>query len=196
MGKLFYILGKSASGKDKIYSALLADPELDLRELVLYTTRPIRKNEENGKQYFFVSEEEKERMEAEGRVIEERTYQTVAGPWTYFTADGALDLSAHDYLGIGTIESYEKLKAYYGEEILVPIYVETDDDQRLLRAIRREMKQESPNLKEVCRRFLADSEDFSEEKIASAGIARRFQNNGELSDAIAEIGHYIRDMLK
>ena len=196
MGKLFYILGKSASGKDKIYASLLADPSLDLHELVLYTTRPIRRNEENGKQYFFVTDEERRAMEEAGRVIEERAYHTVAGIWTYFTADGAMDLDAHDYLGIGTLESYEKLRAFYGSGALVPIYVETDDETRLLRAIRREMKQEEPNLKEVCRRFLADSEDFSENKIAAAGIGRRFSNNGELADAIDEIAQYIRDVIK
>ena len=52
MGKIFYIMGKSASGKDKIYSILLADQELNLRKMVLYTTRPVREGEENGKQYF------------------------------------------------------------------------------------------------------------------------------------------------
>ena len=45
-------MGKSASGKDKIYSILLADQELNLRKMVLYTTRPVREGEENGKQYF------------------------------------------------------------------------------------------------------------------------------------------------
>ena len=45
MGKIFYIMGKSASGKDHIYEALLRNSELGLSPLVLYTTRPIRKNE-------------------------------------------------------------------------------------------------------------------------------------------------------
>jgi guanylate kinase len=39
----------------------------------------------------------------------------------------------------------------------------------------------------MCRRFLADSEDFSEENIAKAGITRRFSNNGELEDCISEV---------
>ena len=41
MGKIFYIMGKSASGKDRIYSLLAAHKELNLKTLILYTTRPI-----------------------------------------------------------------------------------------------------------------------------------------------------------
>ena len=37
MGKIFYIMGKSASGKDRIYSLLAAHKELNLKTLVLYT---------------------------------------------------------------------------------------------------------------------------------------------------------------
>lgn len=49
MGKIFYIMGKSASGKDKIYSRLLANEQINLKKLILYTTRPIRqeKRKEN-----------------------------------------------------------------------------------------------------------------------------------------------------
>ena len=36
--------------------------------------------------------------------------------------------------------------------------------------------QESPKYEELCRRFLADAKDFSEEKLNEAGITRRFVN--------------------
>lgn len=42
MGKIFYIMGKSSSGKDTIYRRLLEDKELELRNIILYTTRPMR----------------------------------------------------------------------------------------------------------------------------------------------------------
>ena len=75
------------------------------------------------------------------------------------------DLNSRDYLAIGTLVSYEKLKNWYGKERVVPIYIQTEDSIRLERAIRRERKQEKPNYEEVCRRFLADSRDFSEENL-------------------------------
>lgn len=60
---------------------------------------------------------------------------------------------------------------------MVPLYVEVDDRLRLSRALERERKQTEPKYAEMCRRFLADCEDFTEEKIAEAGIVRRFSNN-------------------
>ncbi len=196
MGRIFYIMGKSASGKDKIYGQLLEDETLKLKNMVLYTTRPIRVSEQDGKQYYFVDEKKLEELRAAGRIIEERTYQTAAGPWTYFTADNVnIDLERDNYLGIGTLESYSKLREYYGSGRIVPIYIEVSDENRMQRAIKREMKQENPNYKELCRRFLADCDDFSEEKIAQAGIEKRFDNNGDLADCMGEVEEYIRGML-
>ena len=47
---------------------------------------------------------------------------------------------------------------------------------------------------ELCRRFLADSEDFSEEKLKEAGINVRF-NNDDLESCIGNIRDYISSML-
>ena len=72
MGKIFYIMGKSATGKDTIYQELLKRiPEL--KTVVLYTTRPIRMGEENGREYHFATQEEKKNLEEAGKIIECRT---------------------------------------------------------------------------------------------------------------------------
>ena len=178
MGKLFCMMGKSASGKDSMFARLLDDESLSLHQIVPYTTRPIRIKEKQGREYHFVTNEDFRAMEDAGKVIEHRTYQTVDGPWHYFTADdGQIDLSAGSFLLIGTLEVYVKLVSYFGQEHVVPLYIEVEDGDRLERALRRERKQEKPNYAEVCRRFLADTEDFSEEKLAAAHITRRFINS-------------------
>lgn len=192
MGKIFYIMGKSASGKDKIYSILLADQELNLRKMVLYTTRPVREGEENGKQYFFTDDKKLEEFRKSGKLIESRSYHTVHGIWTYFTADdGQVKLNEADYLAIGTLESYRKLKEYYGAENVLPIYIQVEDGERLRRALVREQKQEEPKYAEMCRRFLADQEDFSEKNIADAEIGIRFENT-DLDICVKNISDYIK----
>lgn len=192
MGRIFYIMGKSSSGKDTIYSRLLRDKEFGLKNILLYTTRPVRQGEADGREYHFVDEERFRQFMDEGKVIEYRTYETVHGPWTYFTADdGQVDLKARSYLAIGTLESYENMKRYFGEENVCPIYVEVEDGERLKRALAREELQEKPRYAEMCRRFLADTEDFSEENLERAGIKRRFQNV-ELESCMEEIREYIR----
>ena len=104
MGKIFYIMGKSASGKDSIYSVLSEKEELKLQKLVLYTTRPIREGEKEGREYFFTDETKLREFEEQGKLIEARAYQTVHGVWTYFTADdGQVKEDKGNYLGIGTL---------------------------------------------------------------------------------------------
>ena len=66
-----------------------------------------------------------------------------------------------------------------------------EDGERLERALKIERIQEIPRYEEMCRRFLADQEDFSEEKIAAAGITRKFQNV-DLEECVEEIAEYIR----
>lgn len=195
---IFYLMGKSASGKDHIYQAVLGDPALreKLKPLVICTTRPMRQGEKNGREYWFTDEKILQELRAEGKVIEERCYQTVSGPWHYFTADdGHINPAGQNYLGIGTLESYVRLKKYFGDRTMVPLLIESDDGIRLERSLRREQKQKVPQYGEMCRRFLADAADFSEEKIKEAGIRRRFQNNGALDDCIREVAAFIKSML-
>lgn len=194
MGKIFYIMGKSAAGKDKIYSRLAGDENLGLNKLILYTTRPIRAEEKNGREYFFTDDKKLKEFEESNKLIEARAYHTVHGIWTYFTADdGQVDLTKADYLGIGTLESFVKMKNYYGQEHVIPIYIQVENGERLTRALEREKKQETPKYAEMCRRFLADEEDFSEENILNAGIERRFENI-DLDVCVEEIIKYIKSI--
>ena len=125
MGKIFYLMGKSSSGKDTIFKKILENKELKLNTIILYTTRPIRAGETDGVEYFFVTEKEFGEFEQSGRLIEARAYDTVHGIWRYFTVDdGQVDFENKDYLVIGTLESYKRMKAYFGEKNLVPVYID------------------------------------------------------------------------
>lgn len=192
MGKIFCLMGKSASGKDTVYKQLLLDDSLQLKKIVPYTTRPIRERERDGVQYFFTDEAGLERLKADGKVIECRSYDTIHGVWYYFTVDDSqVQLDKNNYIIIGTPESFIATRDYYGKEIVVPIYIELDDGVRLRRALDRESSQSMPRYEEMCRRFLADAKDFSEDKLNSAGIVNRFPND-DLSKCIADIAEFIR----
>ena len=191
MGKIFYILGKSSSGKDTIFQQIKNNRQLNLKTVVGYTTRPMRVGEKNGVEYFFCDEKKVEELEREGRIIELRAYDTIHGIWKYLTVnDDQLNLEHQNYLIIGTLESYLKIRDYFGKEKVVPIYIEVEDGERLSRALNRERMQESPKYEELCRRFLADAKDFSEEKLNEAGITRRFVNQ-DLDETEEEIRRVI-----
>lgn len=192
MGKLFYVMGKSSSGKDTIYEEVLARGELGLKPFIMYTTRPIRAKETDGVQYHFVTVEKLRKMQERGQVIELREYDTVYGKWYYFTADGdSIDMERSDYLALGTLVSFQKVRDYYGADRVVPIYIEVDDGNRLERALKRERKQAVPKYEEMCRRFLADQKDFSEENILGAGITRRFRNDDDRQICMDEVAAFI-----
>lgn len=195
MGKIVYLMGKSSTGKDTIYRELLRENTYELKKIIPYTTRPIRIKEQDGREYFFTDEEGYTDLVESGKVIEHRTYHTYHGLWRYFTVDdGQIDLQKENYICIGTLESYESTKAYFGANAMIPVLIELDDGVRLQRALNREKKQEHPKYEEMCRRFLADSEDFSEEKIMHAGIEKRFYNE-DLEQCLREIRDYIAIML-
>lgn len=191
MGKIICLLGKSATGKDTIYRHLLRDGNVGLKKMVPYTTRPIRGGEQDGREYFYTDEAGYQRLKRQGKVIEDRAYHTVHGLWRYFTVDdGQFEQDGQDFLLIGTLEAYRRLQDYFGRDRLVPVLIELEDGARLQRALDRERGQDHPRYEEMCRRFLADSQDFAEDKIREAGIIQRFCND-DLEKCLAGIREYI-----
>ena len=211
MGKIFIVMGKTSSGKDTVYKRVLdsltAKKGMDApKTVVIYTTRPMRPGEVNGETYFFATEEELNKLRQEGKVIEERCFHTVHGPWYYFTVnDGQIDLEHNSYFMINTLEGFESIRNYYKEskaqspdgadDTVVPIYIEADPKERLIRYINRESLQKNPNYKEVCRRFLADEEDFAEERLLGLGITKRYFNQ-DLEQCCNEIEADITSLLE
>ncbi len=193
MGKIYCLMGKSSSGKDTIYKKLLERLPDRFKTIIPYTTRPIRNGETNGVEYYFRSIPEYLDLKEAGKVIESRVYHTIHGDWYYFTADdGQIDLEKHDYLIIMTPEGVLSLKKYFGNDKILPIYIEVEDGLRLSRALERERRQQNPKYAELCRRYLADEKDFSEENLSELSIAGRYQNE-DLETCISNIISDITD---
>lgn len=196
MNKIFYIMGKSSSGKDTIYKKIfeiIKENSLNIKPLIISTTRPIRQGEQNGIEYYFKTKNEFEKDLLKNDVLEYRVYNTVNGEWIYYTSKNSIDLESSNYLGIGTLDSYKKLKEVYKKQ-LIPIYINVSDDIRLMRSIKREQFQKNPNYEEICRRFLSDSKDFSEEKLKELNIEAKYCNDtSNIEKVIEEI---MEDILK
>lgn len=195
MGKIVCLMGKSSSGKDTIYKRLLTQKNVPLKTIVPYTTRPIRAGEQNGVEYHFTDEEGFQRFLKQDRIVEARAYDTCYGIWRYFTVvDEGIDLSSHSYILIGTLEAYDQLCKFYGEDKVLPIMIELDDGVRLQRALDREKAQDHPKYEELCRRYLADTQDFSEERLSQLKIDRTFYND-QLDKCLNEITAYLQKSL-
>lgn len=195
MSKIFCLMGKSSTGKDTIFETLKNDRSLDLNPIVPYTTRPKRANEKDGETYHFINKSILDDYDQQKKVIEKRCYETINGPWYYATIDdGQISLESNNYIIIVTLEAYINLVKYFGNDKVVPIYIEVEDGLRLERALNRERKQHSPNYEELCRRFLADNKDFSEELLSINRINNRYENL-DLEQCIDAIKTTIRALI-
>lgn len=198
MKNFFYILGKSSTGKDTIYKRLLCDPDLScmLQTITPYTTRPMREGEMEGREYFFKKEKEFLELKQKGLILEERTYNTTKGAWTYFTPmdDAFIKADGADIITVGVIKQFIAIRNKIRENGFpinpVPIYIEVDEGERIIRAIKREQKKPNPDYNEICRRVLeSDGPDFTEELLKEAEV-NRFENK-DLNVATSNIKEFI-----
>lgn len=191
MFTIFYIMGRSGSGKDTIYNRLINSSnlkELNFKKVILHTTRPMRHGEQDGREYYFVDDKTFDEMRMQDKFAELREYNTVNGVWKYGTSIDSFNQDGY-YIGIGTLESFAKLKDKFGNNIK-EIFIKVDEDKLLQRTILRATGDSKQSLDEVKRRFEADRVDFSDKKIDSVGINKIFYNN-TLDDCVNEIEQYI-----
>jgi len=140
------LFGKSGAGKDTIQKWMTKNLEL-VNPLISYTTRPPRENEENGVDYFFVTEGCFQNL----LFLEETEFKG----WKYGTSLHTLD-NLKVNVGVFNIAGIRSMLRLPGLNVL-PIYVQAPDKVRLKRCLNRE---KNPNCAEICRRFLADQQDF------------------------------------
>lgn len=153
--KVVALFGPSSAGKDTLAKHL---KEIDwdtgkfkLNNVVSCTTRPPRDYEENGKDYFFITEKQFLIRVLDGRMLEATCFRD----WYYGTSMEQLEVNKIN-VGVFNIEGILNLMENPMIDVY-PIYVECDDKTRLMRSLLRE---ENPDCEEICRRFLADKEDF------------------------------------
>ena len=190
MAKIFCLVGASCSGKDTIFRNLV-DSDLPIVPIVTYTTRPIRPNEKNGREYYFVDKHNFIKLRHQGKIIESRIYHTVHGDWIYFTAnDGQFDMTSNKkYLMINTLEGVSKLQRLYKDDV-VTIHLCVGDRERLLRNLSREMNGNEDYV-EMCRRFISDTKDFSVENFARLHIKDIRVVNENIPDCVKEVSQII-----
>jgi guanylate kinase len=129
---VYIISAPSGSGKSTLVSKLMKlVPDLDFS--VSYTTRPLRGSEQNGKQYYFVSRDEFEQMNAGEEFLE---HANVFGNY-YGTARRFLDEAAqkgHDLLLDIDVQGAEQIKRKLPDA--VSIFVLPPDRKTLERRLR------------------------------------------------------------
>lgn len=159
--KIIFLIGPSGSGKDTFFAHAL--DRYQIQPIILLTTRPIRIGEVDGREYHFVSDEKMDLLEQKELLIERRNFNTQHGIWSYATSSASIDLDKFSYLTPNTWVGFSQFMKKFPKEVLVPIYFQLEDDIRLQRCLDRELKPGNGKYNELCRRFLADKKDFTQE---------------------------------
>lgn len=148
--KLIALCGKSAVGKDTILNEVIGDDDKSefFHKIVSVTTRPKRKTEVDGVDYYFVDDSDIPNL----RLLELEHFNG----WAYGTMQAELEEDRIN-LGIFTPRGIAQLAATGLVELTVVI-VESDADIRLSRSLLRSFGEQ---VLEMCRRNIADAEDFS-----------------------------------
>lgn len=195
MGKIVLMIGPSNSGKDTIYKLVKDRINIPFKDIILYTTRPKRSNEENGREYYFCNKRQMNKMLKNDEIIERRSYDTVQGIWYYFTTNRNFDLNNYNYIGLNTLVGLDRYLKYFNEDNVISLYLKVDDEVRIQRVLERERKLANPDYKEMCRRFLADSEDFSLENLKKRPISAIIDNNGTIDETLEQVQKVLQKSL-
>ena len=146
------LFGKSGSGKDTLQSALCSDKNYNYHKIVSATTRPPRDYEQEGVDYYFLTEIEFAQKIIDLEMLEATSFRD----WFYGTPLSSLD---PDKINIGVFNP-QGIRCLLDDDRLdvIPVYVLASDKTRMLRALNRE---DQPDVSEIARRYLKDNEDFS-----------------------------------
>ncbi len=190
--KIFCIMGYTSTGKDTISKEVIKMFNGKLKFLVSHTTRPMRKNEKEGREYYFIDNREFFRMKEYNGFVETRTYHTkvekngeiIDDTWYYGLA--ASEVESCEYgLFIVDADGFNEIKARYGKHIVIPIYISVNEEKLRERAIKR------GDLKEEFERRLADDKvKFKDFRVRT--VYKSVFNNGDVQNAINEVATYIR----
>lgn len=143
------LCGWSASGKTTILNEL---EKLGIERIVTMTTRPMRPGEEEGKTYYYRSEEEFKNLMYYGFFAETTSYQVANGEtWWYGTPKQAL------YGDGAIILNPDGLKALKNKYNMLVFYLDVPEMELFKR-----LKARGDDKDEARRRINADREDFKD----------------------------------
>ena len=182
---LIAIYGPSGCGKDTIKRAILKKDKVLFNNIIGATTRPKREKEINGKDYYFMSNEEFAENILNCNMMEATSFNG----WFYGTLRTSLILNKIN-IGIFNMEALQTLLEDYEELNILPVWISVNNKERLIRTLNRE---KNPNCTEICRRFIADYNDYY---IIPNSISVDNNEKGKVSENAEYIIQYAKNYFK
>ena len=180
--KLFVLLSESSGGKDTLLNMIVKNEFL--KPVISTTTRKMRSNEEQDREYHFVTKEEFMLMEAKDEFLETTSYLIPSeGVVKYAMAKEDVVLSKSSYVVILNPIGLQQVEDQLGKENVVSIYIHRNDKDRFISYLNREEKRFDLILDDAYERYKRDLNDF-------AGIETKvdyvINNDGSLEDMMIQ----------
>ena len=137
------IIGESASGKSSIERALVNN-NVNLKRVVSYTTRPIRKDETNGVDYNFVTKEKFEKLKEQNFFAEEVVYNN----WNYAASKESCKDNSVIVVEPHGLRQLKKIK----DLDVISFYIKVPWQTRIKRLVDR-----GGDMMEIIRRIISDT---------------------------------------
>lgn len=193
---IFCILAYSCSGKDSIARGVVNNNP-KVKFLVSHTTRPMRENEEDGREYYFINTDKFLKMQEKNKFIESRVYHTKVekdggiGDDTWYYGLSKKEVEGNEYgLFIVDANGFKELRKYYGRGVVIPIYISTDEKELKDRYLQRGGLEE-----EFERRLKDDKEKFFDFRLKMVYPTVK-NNDGDLDNAVEEVESIINSYIK
>ena len=178
------LMASSSAGKDYILKRMVND--YGIIPIISHTSRPMRINESNGREYYFISTYEFAQMIYENNLIEYRTYNTLVNDipevWYYGIAKQPFD-SSKDYVVILDVQGCREFINYIGEDNVKVYYIYCDSHIRTERAKSRGGFDDY----EWMRRLEDDAKVFSEENMRGIKYKTVINQYRNIDDVVKEI---------
>lgn len=165
---MIVLLGESGCGKSTIEKELV---NKGFKKIISYTTRPIRKNEKDGVDYHYISEEEFLHKYSAGFFAE----YTIYNSWYYGIAvpdcknNSVVVVEPHGFRQLKKIDELN----------ITSFYIKVNERERLIRMVKR-----GDNLLEVFRRIFSDQGVF---QFIDQEVDYVIDNNKNINDSINNI---------
>lgn len=170
--KILFIIGESGCGKDFLAEELCAPPS-PYHKVILTTTRPIRENERQDKNYHYIGDAEFHKMVEMGKIGGVKYFNN----WGYGIQYSDLHPHKINICVISPKAMIVFIKDLFEAQINFTYKIariKTSDKVRLIRQLNRE---DNPNVEEIIRRFGTDKSDFLEE--SSWGLMEELVDNSK-----------------
>ena len=177
---MIVLSGASASGKTEAAKMLMA--KYGIRKAITTTTRSMRVNEQNGRDYFFVSKEKFNQLIAEDKFVEYTLYNG-----NYYGS--TKDQIANDRVVVIDLEG---LKSYsrLNDKRIVTFYLSTCEEIRYKRMLERGDKEEDAR-----RRLENDRKVFADNQIPNVNFSIDSESKS-IEEVADEIYNLYMDDLK